>query len=226
MNTSDENIIPLADPSLSERTRLGAEQRRFLLVQAAYALIVEKGILGVRIRDVAEHAGIHHATVLYHFPTKEALMSAVIAHVGTLFLTTQAPEYPLPPDAPLADRLHRYFVNLDYQLRSHPELFVVIDELFLHGQRDPALRSLLQAERAWETYLTHLLTAGGEQTNQTKRLPITLLVQAIMTFCKGLPLQTFASADERTQLIDLFEQWIRAALLLVAPTDGELHGGY
>ena len=31
-------------------------------------LIVEKGFEGLRVREVAEHAGIHHATLLHYFP--------------------------------------------------------------------------------------------------------------------------------------------------------------
>jgi AcrR family transcriptional regulator len=112
----------------SERTRLSADERRLMLVQAAYHLIAEKGLLGLRIREVADRVGVNHTTLMYHFPTKESLIAAVIDYVGTLFLTTQAPECSKEADASPRDRLHSYFVNVAYQIRTTPEHFLVIKE--------------------------------------------------------------------------------------------------
>src|SRR5947207_6579696 len=102
----------LASSQQRERTRLSAEARRLLLVEAAYHLIAEKGILGLRIREVADRVGVNHTTVVYHFPTKESLIAAVIDYVEMLFETIQAPENPLEAASSPLERLHSFFATV------------------------------------------------------------------------------------------------------------------
>ncbi len=42
------------------------DEQRLRLVQSAYQLIVEKGMAGLRIREVASRIGLNHATLLYY----------------------------------------------------------------------------------------------------------------------------------------------------------------
>jgi AcrR family transcriptional regulator len=203
----------LASLRQSERTRLSAEERRLMLVQAAYHLIAEKGLLGLRIREVADRVGVNHTTLVYHFPTKESLIAAVIDYVGTLFLTTQAPECPNEAAPSPPDRLHAFFTNVTYQIRTTPEHFLVIDELFLQAQRDPVIQQLLHAEEEWASYLTAILEDGMQQGVFVPNIPMTTIVHAIMTFCKGLPLQMTSQAEDAAQVIQQFEQWVLLTLL-------------
>src|SRR5215471_14490511 len=55
-----------------------AAERRRSLIEAAYRIIAEQGLKGLRTRDVAAQVGLTHATLHYYFPTKEALIQAVI----------------------------------------------------------------------------------------------------------------------------------------------------
>src|SRR4051812_16804213 len=112
---SDDGSV--VSPQQRERTRLSAEARRLLLVEAAYHLIAEKGVLGLRIRDVADRAGVNHTTLIYHFPTKESLLAAVIEYVGKRFATIQAPHYLNEAAASPRDRLHAFFATVAYQIR-------------------------------------------------------------------------------------------------------------
>jgi AcrR family transcriptional regulator len=205
--------VSSSSPRQNERTRLSADERRLMLVQAAYHLIAEKGLLGLRIREVADRVGVNHTTLVYHFPTKESLIAAVIDYVGTLFLTTQAPECTNEATPSPRDRLHCYFINVAYQIRTTPEHFLVIDELFLQAQRDPVMRHLLHAEEAWVAYLTAILEDGIQQGIFAPNVPITTIVYTIMTFCKGLPLQMTSQTDDAAQVIQQFEQWVLLTLL-------------
>lgn len=54
------------------------ERTRELLIETAYALFSEHGILATRTADVAEAAGVSHGTVFLHFKTQEALVVEVI----------------------------------------------------------------------------------------------------------------------------------------------------
>jgi AcrR family transcriptional regulator len=57
--------------------RRGTERRAAILA-AATELFAERGYGAVSIADVAAAAGTHKTTVLYHFPTKDALHDAVL----------------------------------------------------------------------------------------------------------------------------------------------------
>lgn len=52
--------------------------RREDIVSAAAAVYGEAGYHGASLREIAKRAGITHAGLLYHFPTKEALLAAVL----------------------------------------------------------------------------------------------------------------------------------------------------
>jgi AcrR family transcriptional regulator len=52
--------------------------RREDILTAAVAVYTEAGYHGSSLREVAKRAGITHAGLLYYFPTKEALLAAVL----------------------------------------------------------------------------------------------------------------------------------------------------
>ena len=54
------------------------QDRRQALVEAAYRRIAECGFEGLRLRDVAAEVGIDHSTIHHYFPTKQALVTAVV----------------------------------------------------------------------------------------------------------------------------------------------------
>jgi transcriptional regulator, TetR family len=52
--------------------------RRAQILRAAIELFGEHGYRATSLREIATHCGITHAGVLHHFPTKEALLVAVL----------------------------------------------------------------------------------------------------------------------------------------------------
>lgn len=50
------------------------------ILDVAMAQFAEAGYRGSSLRDIAARAGLSHPGVLYHFPTKEALLTEVLAH--------------------------------------------------------------------------------------------------------------------------------------------------
>src|SRR3954470_10696985 len=75
-----------SDPASATR-----DDRRAELVEAAYQLIAEKGIEGLRTRDVAARVGINISTLHYHFDTKEKLIAGVVDYATHLFQTVKVP---------------------------------------------------------------------------------------------------------------------------------------
>src|SRR3954447_12796200 len=57
--------------------KLSAEQRRAAILGAARRVFAEKGLHGTTTRELAEAAGVSEALLFKHFPTKEALFSAM-----------------------------------------------------------------------------------------------------------------------------------------------------
>ncbi|WP_433302323.1 TetR/AcrR family transcriptional regulator [Actinoplanes sp. CA-030573] len=57
----------------------GRAKRRDILDQAT-ALFGEAGYRGTSLREIAARCGISHPGLLHHFPTKESLLLAVLAH--------------------------------------------------------------------------------------------------------------------------------------------------
>ncbi|WP_340379966.1 TetR/AcrR family transcriptional regulator [Streptomyces sp. SS7] len=67
--------MPYGD-GMSARTR--SEERRAEIVRAALEVIAERGYRGASLAAVAERVGLTQQGLLHHFPTKEALLVAVL----------------------------------------------------------------------------------------------------------------------------------------------------
>ncbi|MEU1184115.1 TetR/AcrR family transcriptional regulator [Streptomyces sp. NPDC005820] len=67
--------MPYRD-GMSARTR--SEERRAEIVRATLEVIAERGYRGASLAAVAERVGLTQQGLLHHFPTKEALLVAVL----------------------------------------------------------------------------------------------------------------------------------------------------
>ncbi|HEY7017433.1 MAG TPA: TetR/AcrR family transcriptional regulator [Gaiellaceae bacterium] len=68
----------------STQLRADAQRNRERVLDAAHELIAERGC-DVSVDEIARRAGVGHATVFRRFPTKEALVAAVISQqIGEL----------------------------------------------------------------------------------------------------------------------------------------------
>ncbi|MFJ6723789.1 TetR/AcrR family transcriptional regulator [Streptomyces sp. NPDC091281] len=67
--------MPYRD-GMSARTR--SEERRAEIVRAALEVIAERGYRGASLAAVAERVGLTQQGLLHHFPTKDALLVAVL----------------------------------------------------------------------------------------------------------------------------------------------------
>ena len=115
------------------------------------------GFEGLRLRQVADDAGIDHSTLHHHFATKQDLVNAVVLHT-TGRLAGTAP--PAGPDPVL--RLRAHLDALRRLSETEPELFTVTAELDLRARRDPAVRAVLEPQEAgWRAGLTAVLAAAG-----------------------------------------------------------------
>lgn len=69
----------MARRALRDRQR---ELTRELILDALAGIVAEKGTAGFSMQDVAERAGTSHRTIYRHFPTREALLEALVARLA------------------------------------------------------------------------------------------------------------------------------------------------
>jgi AcrR family transcriptional regulator len=137
-----------------------ADERRLSLVRAAYDIIAAEGFERLRTRDVADRVGINVGTLHYYFPTKETLIAGVAHYLASQFQTVRAPGT-TPSGGSALDRLRQEFVNHDFYQDSRPEMITVMQELNLRGQRDAAIREIMEPlKQAWRANMAALVADG------------------------------------------------------------------
>src|SRR5438445_8084096 len=141
------------------------EDRREALVLAAFEQIAEHGFEGLRTREVAAGVGLNIATLHYYFPTKEALIRAVVAHAMDRFRST------LAPHGSPADQLRNHLRAVRKLLRDEPEVGAVMGELALRSARDESLaRIMATAFQAWQRTLRGLLARAARDGHLAREL--------------------------------------------------------
>ncbi|TMF38046.1 MAG: TetR/AcrR family transcriptional regulator [Chloroflexi bacterium] len=129
-----------------------SEKRRQELVLAAYREIAERGFEGLRTREVAAEVGVNIATLHYYFPTKEALIRAVLDHAMGRFRST------LAPHGSPSEQLRNYLRSVRTLLVDEPELGAVMAELALRSVRDSSISAILnQMYDVWHVTMRGLL---------------------------------------------------------------------
>jgi AcrR family transcriptional regulator len=108
----------------SARRRLASDDRRTQILAAALDVFAERGFHGTRTRELARRAGVSEALVFSHFPTKEALIRAIIDQVGfpRRIRELEADLGRMPP----RDALLALAENVLTNLRDEPGIFRVV----------------------------------------------------------------------------------------------------
>jgi AcrR family transcriptional regulator len=184
--------------------------RRDELVRIAYRQIAEKGFEGLRVREVAAGAGINHATLLYYFPTKEALIQGVVDYLVQEFRTNRAPqpreEPPGKTPTPI-EELRQEFEDLRYRFHAMPDMFLVLTELFSRSRRDPSIaRILKQLENGWHGYLVSILERGVREGVFRSDLDVVTTATTMMIHLTGIGYQSMGMTD-RTQTDRLISEF-------------------
>ena len=189
--------------------------RRRDIVHAAYRLIAERGLEGLRFADIARAAGINNGTLLYYFSGKNALIEAV-----GKFLVEQYSDSGAPRSAARAlnalDELRWEFT--DAARRLNDDAGVVYTELLARAQRDPAVAELLlDIDASWRAWLVSILERGQAQDLFRDNLDMQMIATTIMASIRGAGMQAMIMRDEAAAssamnaLAELIERWILPA---------------
>ncbi len=171
-----------------ERRRVPNDDRRAAIAKAARELIVEKGVEGLRTRDIAERVGINVATLHYHVPSKEALIELVAESLQQFFRSQSIAR----PRAHLTAREKMEFEFVDFReiALERPEIMLVFSELMERARRDERIaEAILPIKKKWRQILVGLLSEGVSEGAYRPDLDpdafATVLMSTMIGFCRN-----------------------------------------
>ena len=199
--------------------------RKEQIVSAAIDRLFAVGFEGFRVGDVAKHVGINNATLIHHYPSKAALIKAVVERFTERFeAVADATNTDGAPRAKLARHM-RSSVEL---MRTSPEMFVVLNEIMIRARRDAEIAHLVSVPlRAWRQHIVSLLLVPGDESNADARSGAEEIAQACMAqlLGMGLLLNSTDHANSPFETIrDRTESWAIAALTNLADAKTDYGG--
>lgn len=182
--------------------------RREQISQAAFASIAERGFEGLRMRDVAERAGVNIATVHYYYASKEHLIHAAYGALQARFRATT------PPGGTAGERLTAHLRGVRDLLLGDPDLRGVLAEIALRARRDNELEMAIgRTEDAWFAEIRGLLQQGVKDGSWVIPVDPDATAALLIALCKGacLPVLVTARPDALTGAFDQVLTWLTQA---------------
>lgn len=169
--------------------------RRDELLEAATDYVLEHGLVGLSLRPMAEALGTSDRMLLYHFGTKDELVTAIIrtshdrsiAHIGAL-----------PADGGIREGVLRLWEAISSStIAPCCRMYVEASALGLLGS-EPYAAAVRDQNAEWMQALADHLAASGVVADRAAA--VARIVDAAFM---GLVLdQPVASADEQQQVVD------------------------
>ncbi|MBE7324636.1 TetR family transcriptional regulator [Nocardioides sp. Y6] len=177
-------------------TRVPQEERtramRARLLEATVECLVEHGFSGTSTTLVSQRAGVSRGAQLHHFPTKNDLVVAAVAHIAD----TRAGELAAAlADAPTGERRTRAVLELLAEHFTSP-IFAAALELWVAARTDPTLAEAVGPLEQRVGRQAHELTAAALGVDGSAR-GTRELVQATLDLVRGLGLANTISDDAR-----------------------------
>ena len=197
------------------RRQARTKDRKRELVEIAYRLIADKGLEGLRIRQVAAAASIDNGTLHYYFASKETLIQSVVEHLMRDLQTNRCDQ---GNSETALDELRTEFEDIRVRLHESPEQFIVLSELAIRSWRDRSIAEMFKhLDDGWYAHLEALLKRGIEQGLFRKDLDLGPCARAIMVALRGIGYQSRLPRRKLDALLSELaaqtEHWIRAELL-------------
>ncbi len=168
-----------------------AEERRNQLIDVALELFGQNGIEATRVSDIAREAGVAQGLLYHYFPSKDALLAAIVEREGPLTLLNEL--LATPPDRPARETLLDIATRI-YELiqRRRPLLRLIVREViwkpemlrFGMAVREQALEMLVR-------YLHSRVAAGELRPHDPYVVGQLLASDVILVAIAGLPIEPY-----------------------------------
>lgn len=218
-------------PRRSQAERSAATRTRVL--DATVASLLEKGHAATTLAEVQQRAGLARGTLLHHFPTRAALMVAVVEEVAARRLGVlgeragaaagaSAHERTGPQTGPQTDTGTDPRTGWDaavdlVQADLADPVFLAVLELWVAARTDPDLRSVLgPVER--RVFATVHATVAGVVGDEDPR--VATLVQFTVDLLTGAAMTRLVDPGGSAQA-RVVERWRRALPVLLGRADAD-----
>lgn len=168
-------------PKESEREQILQETRQALL-QAAAAAFARDGYVGANINQISKAAGFAKGTIYNHFPSKRALMQALIDDVAARHVTTISQAVRSKTDP--RQRLERFFAAGFAFVADHPaQSRAVITTLY--GPDQAFREHLFRAYKPLFALVGREIVAAGIEKGQFRVVDPEATATLVMTIYLG-----------------------------------------
>jgi AcrR family transcriptional regulator len=195
--------MPVKPVRRSQQERTASTRARVL--DATVSSLVEDGYAATTISRIQDRAGVARGTLLHHFPTRAALLVAVVEDVAARRL------HVLEDDAATGDPGGwDAAVDLVWGDLQSP-VFLAVLELWVAARSDDDLRAALVPVERTVFESVHRAVAALVAEDDPR---VPTLVQFTIDLLTGSTMSTLLTDDDRTQRV-LLDRWRRAIPVLL-----------
>ena len=187
------------------RVRQRPEVRRAMIVLAARAVIVQRGVGSTGLRDIAAEAGVSVGTVTYHFASVAEILNEVVVLETARFYSSIIEAVDVEPDPVVGVRMlvEPLFADTD----ATDEHWRLWSDYWTAVARKPAVAAeYVERIRVWEACLTRTLRRGVEQGRFATADPSALALK-LAAYSDGLATQLAQKAPGLTSALALDWMW-------------------
>jgi AcrR family transcriptional regulator len=174
---------------------------RARLLEATVEVVLERGFANTTTTLVSERAGVSRGAQLHHFPTKNELVVAAVAHVmerRAVDLRAAVADQQGASTREVLRMLGDYFVS--------PSFKVALD-LWVAARTDPDLHAAVAPLERHLGREAHRLTVDLLGADES-RPGVRELIQATLDLCRGLGLADTLSDDARRRS-HILDEWAK-----------------
>jgi AcrR family transcriptional regulator len=167
--------LELASPRTASRRADGKARVRARLLAAARGLFARQGVAATTVDDIARLAEVSRATAFNYFPSKQALLAALVHEMEARFLHIMDTQFDRPASA--AERIAALFSWTAAKVEETPELSRVLigaSETTFGAAADSGVRTA-RTHRAF----TRVLDAGRREGNVRRDMPTAVLAEIV-----------------------------------------------
>ena len=166
--------------------QIQSEQTTQKLINAATALILQKGYAGTTIALLAKAVGMTKGAIYHHFANKEAILRSVIAHVRNTWEREVGSRVPLQGDA--ITKLNALFEYQTQLINSDPTLCLLVRELMLESDAvtQEIRHEVSNIYEDFGAFICDILVSGQEAGIIRSDLSATDISKSLVTIISGI----------------------------------------
>lgn len=176
-------------------SRLAAEQRRVLLVEAALRVIARDGVSAATTRAIVAEAGMSLASFHYAFESRDVLMRELVRHV--VDAEAMSAFAALRPGTDIEESLRAGIMAYFHSVVADPDHELAMSELVHYALRTRSLNHL--AREQYEVYratVSELLTEGAAAAGVEWSIPLEHLAELLVVQLGGLTTAWLVDRDD------------------------------